>query len=80
VPLHLRNAPTRLMKRMGHGQGYVHAHEHPGAVADMTCLPEGLVGRRFYEPSDRGRERVFREYLDWVEQKRLEQRKAGPSA
>jgi putative ATPase len=66
VPLQLRNAPTKLMKDMGHGQGYVHAHGQEGAVADMDCLPEGLKSRSFYVPSDRGREKTFKDYLDWV--------------
>ncbi|HTB21542.1 MAG TPA: replication-associated recombination protein A [bacterium] len=74
VPMHLRNAPTKLMKEMGHGAGYVHAHNQEGAVADMDCLPEGLRSRDFYSPSDRGREKNFREYLAWVEQKK---RQAG---
>ncbi len=66
VPLHLRNAPTRLARELGHGQGYVHAHDRPGAVPDMDCLPEALLGRGFYRPTDRGRERTFREYLAWA--------------
>jgi putative ATPase len=76
VPMHLRNAPTKLMKEMGHGAGYVHAHDQEGAVADMDCLPEGLKQRGFYAPSDRGREKNFREYLEWVQQKkRADQKK-----
>jgi putative ATPase len=70
VPMHLRNAPTKLMKEMGHGAGYVHAHAQPDAVADMDCLPEGLGRRSFYVPTDRGREKNFREYLAWVGQKK----------
>ncbi len=54
VPLHLRNAPTRLAKEMGHGAEYRYAHDEPGHVADMDCLPEGLKGRRFYRPGDWG--------------------------
>ena len=75
VPLHLRNAPTKLMKSMDYGKGYQHAHDDADAVVDQDCLPERLVGRRFYEPVERGREKTFREYLAWVQQKRTEKRK-----
>jgi putative ATPase len=78
VPMQLRNAPTKLMQQMGHGEGYVHAHSDEHAVADMQCLPDGLSQSHFYQPSERGRERVFREYLAWVEQKKREQRDKRP--
>jgi len=74
VPMHLRNAPTKLMEQMGHGQGYQHAHDDPDGVADMDCLPDGLHRKAFYRPVDRGRERNIREYLAWVQQKRREKR------
>ena len=54
VPLHLRNAPTALMKDLEYGAGYKYAHEEPGAVANMPCLPPGLEGRHYYEPTERG--------------------------
>jgi putative ATPase len=57
VPLHLRNAPTKLMKDLGYGKGYQYAHDEPDAVADMSCLPPALEGRRYYEPTDRGIEK-----------------------
>jgi putative ATPase len=57
VPLHLRNAPTDLMKAEGYGQGYLYAHDLDEGVADMPCLPGGLEGTRFYEPRRRGLER-----------------------
>lgn len=49
VPLHLRNAPTPLMKRLGYGQGYRYAHNDPGAAKEMDCLPESLRGRKYFE-------------------------------
>ena len=53
VPMHLRNAPTRLMKGMGYGSGYQYAHDlAEGRAADMVCLPESLAGRRYYSPGD----------------------------
>ena len=66
VPLHLRNAPTRLMKDIGYGHGYEHAHNRPDAVVDMDCLPPSLVGRQYYHPSDRGVEQRIQERLaEW---------------
>ncbi len=57
VPAHLRNAPTRLMKDLGHGAGYRYAHDEPGAfAAGVDYLPDGLAGRQFYEPAPRGLE------------------------
>jgi putative ATPase len=54
VPLHLRNAPTNLMKDLGYGAGYRYAHDYEGAVVYQQNLPESLAGRRYYEPTDRG--------------------------
>lgn len=57
VPVHLRNAPTKLMKELGHGKAYRYAHDEPGAyAAGETYFPEGLGERRYYEPVDRGLE------------------------
>ena len=64
VPLHLRNAPTRLMKDVGYGEGYRYAHDEAEGVAEMSCLPEHLRGRRYYEPTDRGIEGRIKEALD----------------
>lgn len=54
VPLHLRNAPTSLMKEWGYGEGYKYAHNYEGGVVDLQCLPDELAGQVFYEPTDRG--------------------------
>ncbi|MCA8968866.1 MAG: replication-associated recombination protein A [Planctomycetes bacterium] len=56
VPMALRNAPTKLMKDSGYGEGYVYAHDTDAGVADMQCLPDAVAKRRFYEPTDRGLE------------------------
>jgi putative ATPase len=77
VPLHLRNAPTKLMASMDYGKGYQHAHDDADGVVDQDCLPERLQGQHFYLPSDRGREKTLRDYLAWVQAKRLEKRKRG---
>jgi len=55
-PLHIRNAPTRLMKDLGYGQGYRYAHDEAEGVAAMDCLPDSLAGRRYYRPGQRGAE------------------------
>jgi putative ATPase len=71
VPLHLRNAPTKLMKDLAYGKGYQYAHDEADAVADMTCLPPALEGRRYYEPAGRGFEKEIKRRLDgWEEIKR----------
>jgi putative ATPase len=68
VPLHLRNAPTRLMKDLAYGKGYQYAHDHADAVADMPCLPPALEGRKYYEPAGRGFEQEIKRRLDsWEE-------------
>lgn len=63
VPLHLRNAPTRLMRQLGYGEGYQYAHVVPGKVATMACLPEELASLRLYRPGEEGWEKRIRERL-----------------
>ena len=64
VPMHLRNAPTKLMKGLGYGKGYQYDHDAEGGVAlDQQCLPDALVGTVFYEPVERGLELQLREKL-----------------
>jgi len=64
VPLHIRNAPTRLMKNLGYGKGYQYAHNFPEAVVNQTHLPEKLKSRTYYKPTTRGREKEIKERLD----------------
>jgi putative ATPase len=66
VPLHLRNAPTRLMKQLEYGKGYKYAHDEPEGIAEMECLPPAHRGRTFYRPTNRGREAAVRK---WMEEK-----------
>jgi putative ATPase len=66
VPLHLRNAPTGLMKNIGYGQGYQYAHNFDDKVTDMTCLPDNLAGRTYYTPTDQGFEQRLRQRLDEI--------------
>ncbi len=64
VPMHLRNAPTRLMKDMGYGQNYTYAHDQPLKAARQSNLPETLKAKRFYLPSDQGAEKQIRDFLE----------------
>jgi putative ATPase len=66
VPLHLRNAPTRLMKGLGYGDGYRYAHDYEDGVASMSCLPEELLSRRYYRPTHRGFEERVGARLEWL--------------
>ena len=70
VPLHLRNAPTNLMKGLGYGSGYQYAHDLESKVADMQCLPDNLRDRVYYEPSTEGVEKRIRERLDEIKGRR----------
>jgi putative ATPase len=68
VPLHLRNAPTPLMKTLEYGKGYKYAHNERDAIADMSCLPPALEGRTYYNPTDRGLEKEIKRRLEeWKE-------------
>jgi putative ATPase len=66
VPLHLRNAPTKLMREEGYGKGYEYAHDRPKKVADMTCLPPSLLGRTYYQPTDQGFEARLRTRMEEI--------------
>jgi putative ATPase len=66
VPLHLRNAPTGLMKNLGFGAGYKYAHNFEEKVTDMPCLPDNLAGRTYYHPTDQGFEQRLRLRLDEI--------------
>ena len=66
VPLHLRNAPTGLMKAEGYGKGYQYAHDHEQKVADMQCLPDNLRERRYYHPTREGQEKRIAERMEEI--------------
>lgn len=66
VPLHLRNAPTKMMKELDYGRGYQYAHDMPWKVARMQCLPESLVDRRYYQPTGEGRERILAQRMEEI--------------
>jgi putative ATPase len=70
VPLHIRNAPTKLMKQLDYGKGYKYAHDEPDAVANMDCLPDNLKGREFYKPTEYGFEKEVKKRLAWWKARR----------
>jgi putative ATPase len=73
-PMHIRNAPTNLMKELGYGKGYQYAHDLKDRIADMECLPESLKGRQYYHPTDQGMERRIGEILvEIAKRKKLNQ-------
>ena len=75
VPLHLRNAPTRLMKELDYGKDYQYAHDVEGRVADMECLPPALAGRRYYQPTNEGRERQLAQRIEEISRIKLTKRR-----
>ena len=74
VPMHIRNAPTRLMKNLGYGKGYQYAHDLEDKVADMDCLPESLQGRKYFHPQDVGIEGRIKQRLEEIQQKRRDRK------
>ncbi len=75
VPLHIRNAPTKLMKELGYHQGYQYAHDYEGGYAQQEYLPEKLQGRKFYEPKGHGYEKNIVERMAWIRQSADNRRK-----
>ena len=69
-PLHIRNAPTRLMRELGYGKNYQYAHDLEDKVADMDCLPDSLRNRRYYHPTTQGMERRIGEILAEIKQRK----------
>jgi putative ATPase len=66
VPLHLRNAPTKLMKELDYGKGYRYAHNEEGKVAEIDCLPDSLKGRSYYHPTQEGREKLLAQRMEEI--------------
>jgi putative ATPase len=78
VPLHIRNAPTNLMKQVGYGKGYQYAHDLESKVADMECMPDNLRGRQYYHPTAEGKEKLLAQRMEEIRRLREEIRKAAP--
>jgi putative ATPase len=70
VPLHVRNAPTRLMKELGYHKGYKYAHDYREGYVAQEYLPDKLKGRKFYEPAGHGYEKTIRERMEWLKGKK----------
>ncbi len=68
VPLHLRNAPTGLMKAVGYGKGYQYAHSMEDKVADMQCLPDNLKDKKYYQPTTEGHERELKRRMEEIKE------------
>ena len=66
VPLQIRNAPTKLMKELDYGKGYQYAHDTEEKLTRMTCLPDSLIGTRYYRPTEQGREKAVKEKLEQI--------------
>jgi len=79
VPLHIRNAVTKLMKQVGYGKGYQYAHDLDEKVADMECMPDNLRGREYYHPRAEGREKLLAQRMEEIKQRKEELRRAEQS-
>jgi len=79
VPLHLRNAPTRLMKELGYAKGYRYAHDENDRIADMECLPDSLRGRSYYHPTQEGREKQLGQRMEEIRRIRSSKRASRTS-
>lgn len=79
VPLHIRNAVTKLMKQVGYGKGYQYAHDLDSKIADMECMPDNLRGRRYYHPTNEGREKLLAQRLEEIRRARDAGRKTQHS-
>src|SRR5437870_4656705 len=77
VPLHIRNAPTGLMKKLGYGKGYQYSHDLEDKVADMDCLPDSLKGRKYYQGQETGEETEVKRRLDEAAKKRRRKKESG---
>ena len=75
VPLHLRNAPTKLMRELDYGKGYKYAHDFDGHITEMECLPENLRGREYYHPSEMGSESHYKKRLESIKSWKSERKK-----
>ena len=77
VPMHLRNAPTKLMRELGYGAGYKYAHDAKDAVVMQQHFPDGVSPQPLYRPSDRGFEKKLAERLRWLEKRRRQKIENG---
>ena len=79
VPLHIRNGVTSLMRQIGYGKGYQYAHDTREKLTDMRCLPDSLLGKTYYDPTDQGLENRYKERLEQIKAwKKEREAQAGP--
>ena len=71
IPNHLRNAPTTLAKKLGHGKGYKYPHDYPSNYVEETYLPDNLKDKVYYRPSDNGYEKTIKERLNKLRKKKV---------
>lgn len=79
VPLHIRNAPTKLMRELNYGKGYKYAHDYEGHITAMECLPENLKGHKYYHPTEQGSEVHYRKRLEGIRAWKSAQKKPPSS-
>ena len=80
VPLHIRNAPSKLMKGLGYGKGYEYAHDSKDGISEMTCLPDSLQDRVFFQPGRRGFEVELERRINQIKQWHLDRRQTSPES
>ena len=70
---HLQDAHYKSARKLGHGIGYLYAHDYPGHYVKQQYLPDELIGRKFYRPTENGQEKQIKEYLEWCEKQGRQQ-------
>ncbi len=78
VPLHIRNAPTSLMRELNYGKGYQYAHDYDDKITAMQCLPDSLIGREYYVPTEQGSESRYKNRLEQIKSWKAEHTKNPP--
>ncbi len=78
-PMHALNAPTKLMRELGYGQGYAYDHDAPDHFSGQSYFPDDMPRERFYEPAGEGREARLKERLEWLDRLRAERKAGDPS-
>jgi len=76
VPLQIRNAPTKLMKELNYGKDYEYSHDYKYHMTDMVCMPDGLIDRQYYKPSDQGSEVKVKNRIDYINAIKAQLRKS----
>ena len=75
VPLQIRNAPTKLMKELNYGAGYKYAHDYKEKITTLQCMPDSLIGKEYYHPTEQGLEARYKERYEQIKEWKQEHRK-----